>query len=75
MLVADVVVSLALERDWSQAEIDLLARDVAELLDLSPDTVAIGNYEVIAFRLIEKIETLGDGNGAGKKRGRSSKGR
>jgi signal transduction histidine kinase len=41
VLVADVVVSLALERDWSQAEVDLLAHDVAELLELSSDTVAV----------------------------------
>src|SRR5207237_332795 len=41
VLAADVVVSLALERDWGRAEVDVLARDVAELLGLSPDTVAV----------------------------------
>ena len=36
-----MVVSLALERDWERAEIDVLARDLGDLLDLSPETVAV----------------------------------
>jgi hypothetical protein len=36
---------------------------------LRPGTHAIGNYEVIALRLIEKMETLGNGEGRRKRRG------
>jgi signal transduction histidine kinase len=38
---ADVVVSLALERDWARAEVDLLARDLGDLLKLPQETVAV----------------------------------
>jgi signal transduction histidine kinase len=41
VLAADVVVSLALERDWARDEIDALARDVAELAGLEPETVVV----------------------------------
>jgi signal transduction histidine kinase len=41
VLTADVVVSLALERDWARVEIDALARDVAELAGLAPETVVV----------------------------------
>jgi signal transduction histidine kinase len=41
VLAGDVVVSLALERDWGRGEIEALARDVAELLDLPAENVAI----------------------------------
>jgi hypothetical protein len=36
---------------------------------LAPDTSAIGDYDVIAFRLIERITTM-SGNGARRGRGR-----
>jgi signal transduction histidine kinase len=41
VLAADVVVSLALERDWGRDEIDVLARDLARLLDLPAENVGI----------------------------------
>jgi signal transduction histidine kinase len=41
VLAADVVVSLALERDWARGEIAALARDVADLVALSPETVVV----------------------------------
>jgi signal transduction histidine kinase len=41
VLAADVVVSLALERDWARVEIDALARDVAELAGVAPETVVV----------------------------------
>jgi signal transduction histidine kinase len=41
VLAADVVVSLALERDWARDEIDALAHEVAELVELSFETVVL----------------------------------
>jgi signal transduction histidine kinase len=41
VLAADVVVSVALERDWTRAELDSLARDTGDLLELPRETVAI----------------------------------
>jgi hypothetical protein len=42
---------------------------------LAPNTVAIGNYDVVAFRLIERIETLENGHEPkGTKRKRSKRG-
>lgn len=41
VLAADVVVSVALERDWTRAELDRLAGDTGALLELPPETVAI----------------------------------
>src|SRR5207237_1255144 len=38
-LVADVVVSFALDRDWERAEVDSLVHDLAALLELAPETV------------------------------------
>jgi signal transduction histidine kinase len=41
VLAADVVVSLALERDWGRGEVETLARDLGELLGLHAENVAI----------------------------------
>ena len=41
VLAADVVVSLALERDWARSDVDALAHDLGELLGLPAETVAI----------------------------------
>ena len=41
MLAADVVVTLALERDWERNEVAALARDLGELLGLSAETVTL----------------------------------
>jgi signal transduction histidine kinase len=41
VLAADVVVSLALERDWERHEITALARDLGAVLDLPPEVVAV----------------------------------
>ena len=48
VLAADFVVSLALERDWERREVDAIARDLAELLGLPEETVAIDLF----FRVI-----------------------
>jgi len=55
VLAADVVVSFALERDWERREIDALMRDLAELLGLAEDTVAIDLFLRVAAdpRLLE----------------------
>jgi signal transduction histidine kinase len=39
-LAADVVASLALERDWERPEVAALTRDLGGMLDLAPDLVA-----------------------------------
>ena len=41
VLAADVVVSLALDRDWGRAEIDLLAHDIGALLGLAEETISL----------------------------------
>jgi signal transduction histidine kinase len=41
LLAADVVVTLALERDWERDEVAALARDLGELLGLSAETVTL----------------------------------
>jgi len=41
VLAADVVVTLALERDWERNEVAALARDLGELLGLSAETVTL----------------------------------
>jgi signal transduction histidine kinase len=41
VLAADVVVSLALDRDWGRAEIDILAHDLGALLELPEKTVSL----------------------------------
>jgi len=55
VLAADVVVSLALERDWGRDEVDVLARDVARLLDLPAEHVGIDLFfrAVADARLLE----------------------
>ncbi len=40
---------------------------------LAPNTVAIGNYDVIALRLIERIESVSSGNGAKRTASRNKK--
>jgi hypothetical protein len=39
---------------------------------LAPRSAAIGNYDVVAFRLIERIELLDDTKGSSKRRRRAS---
>src|SRR5919198_3375532 len=39
-LTADVVVALALERDWERAEVSALTRDLGGLLDVAPPLLA-----------------------------------
>jgi signal transduction histidine kinase len=41
VLAADLVVSVALERDWGRTEIDDLVQDVGSLVEAPPDTVAL----------------------------------
>ena len=41
VLAADVVVSVALERDWERREVAALARDLGAVLELAPEVVAV----------------------------------
>jgi signal transduction histidine kinase len=41
LLAADVIVTLALERDWERAEITFLAHDIGALLGLAGETVTV----------------------------------
>jgi signal transduction histidine kinase len=41
VLASDVVVSVALERDWERHEVAALARDLGGLLELAPEIVAV----------------------------------
>jgi signal transduction histidine kinase len=61
VLAADLVVSLALERDWERAEITELARDLGAILDLSPDLVTLELYvrAVADARLVDPPPQLG----------------
>ena len=49
-LAAEVVVSLALERDWERAQVTALTRDLGSTLDLSPD---LGVVEVFLRALAD----------------------